>query len=564
MAAQTDRTAERTSTDVSRRRRAATLFAAGLLALLTVLLGPAAPASAHATLVSTTPAADSTVGQPPAAVTLTFSEAVSPVTGKVRVIGPSGRADAGEPRTEGVNVYIDLGPNTPNGTYLVSYRVISADGHPVGGAFTFNIGAPSPGGPPTDADEARDSGAVKSIFPIVRYLGFAGLALLVGAVLVLTMLWPRRLDSAPLERMAYLGAGLIAVATVLEVVLEVPYVIGGGLFSHTAAGWQEVLGSRFGTAHLVRLGVLGVSLILLKPVVRSRGWGSDRVLMVVLGVVGLATWSVSGHPGASPAPLITVLADLVHLGSMSIWLGGLTMLFLFVLRQANATELGAIVPVWSRWATYAVGALILTGLAQALIEVGSVKALFGTQYGWLVVAKAALVVAIVAVAAQSRRLVPGVATAEEGAARRLRLYVLVEVVVIAVVLGVTAVLVQTTPARTAIAQTSEPTLITASMTSKLFTLQAEFQPASVGINEVHLYAFSPTGGAIDIKEWKATAALPAQGIEPIEISLLPLTESHAYGQATLPAAGVWEFSFTLRTTDIDQASVTTQIKISDD
>ncbi|GAA1809093.1 CopD family protein [Luedemannella flava] len=546
------------------RRRAATLLAGILLALIVVLAGPAAPASAHATLVSTTPAANSVVSQPPAAVVLTFSEPVSPIAGKVRVTGPSGRADGGEPRVEGTNVTIDLGPNTPNGTYLVSYRVISADGHPVTGAFTFSIGAPSPGGAPTEAAEAATSPVVTALFPVARYLGYAGLALLVGAVLVLTALWPQRLASAGLVRVAYVGAVLIAVATVLEVVLEVPYVMGGGLFGAGAEAWKEVLGSRFGTAHLVRLGVLGVSLILLRPVVRGRSWGSDRILLCVLGVVGLATWSVSGHPGASPAPMVTVLADMVHLGSMGVWLGGLIMLFLFVLPRANAAELAAIVPVWSRWATYAVGALLLTGLAQALIEVGSFDALIDTRYGWLVMAKAGLVLVILAVASTSRRLVAPIATAEPGAAHRLRMIVLAEVAIIAVVLATTAVLVQTTPARTAVDQVEGPPLQSISLTSKLFTLQGDIQPAAVGINEIHLYAFAPTGGEIKIEQWTATAALPSQGIEPIEINLLAITPSHAYGQVTLPVAGAWEFTLTLRTTEIDQATVKAQVQIAPD
>ena len=546
---------------VPRRRRVATLLAGALLGLVVVLLGPAAPASAHATLLSTTPAANSVVSQPPAAVLLTFTEPVSPITGKVRVTGPDGRADAGEPRVEGTNLYINLGPNTPNGTYLVTYRVLSADGHPVAGAFTFSIGAPSPGGPPAEAAEAATNPVVTTLFPIVRYLGFAGLLLLVGAVLVLTTLWPQRLSSGPLVRFAYAGAVLVAVATVLELVLEVPYVLGGGLFSGGVEGWKEVLGSRFGTAHLVRLGVLGVSLLLLRPVVRGRSWSSDRILLCVLGVIGLATWSVSGHPGASPAPMVSVLADMVHLGSMSIWVGGLVMLFLFVLPRANAVELSAIVPVWSRWATYAVGALILTGIAQALIEVGSVNALIDTRYGWLIMAKAGLVIVIIAVASGSRRLVAPIATEQPGAAHKLRMIVLAEVAIIALVLSATTVLVQTTPARTAIAETEGPQLQSMTMTSKLFTLQADIQPAAVGINEVHLYAFAPGGGTIKIEEWKATASLASQGIDGIEITLLAITESHSYGQVTLPMAGEWEFTFTLRTTDIDQATVKATVDI---
>ena len=432
------------------------LLAAVVLGLLAVLL-LASPASAHAVLVRTSPVQNSVVDVAPSDVVLTFSEPVKPVVGKIRIVGPGNeRADRGDPRTNGNDVLIALREKPPEGTYLVTFRVISTDGHPIGGAFTFSIGAPSPGGPPTAESDASSSGMAVAVFPVVRYLGYAGLVLLVGAGLVLGSLWPRRLDQRAPARVVWIGAATVAVATVLELVLEVPYVLGGSIFNSSGGAWQEVLQSRFGTAHLVRLGVLGVSLLLLRPLVKGHSWGSDRLLLAVLGVVGFATWSVSGHPGASPAPMITVIADMIHIGAMSVWLGGLLMLFAFLLPQGNAVELSAIVPVWSRWATYAVGTLILTGLAQALVQIGSVSALVGTTYGWLVVVKVTLVGMTLATALVSRRMVAPIATEAPGAAHRLRMIVLYEVAILAMVLGTTSVLVQTTPARTAIVDNSVP------------------------------------------------------------------------------------------------------------
>jgi copper transport protein len=348
---------------------------------------------------------------------------------------------------------------------------------------------------------------------------------------------------------------------VAELVLEVPYVSGSSLFSAGGDAWQEVLGSRYGTAHLVRLGVLGVSLILLRPLVRGKSWGSDRVLLAVLGVVGFATWSVSGHPGASPVPMITVIADMIHIGAMSVWLGGLLMLFLFLLPQGNAVELSAIVPIWSRWATYAVGTLVLTGVAQGLVQVGTFSALVSTTYGRLILIKVALICVTLGVASLSRRLVAPIATETPGATQKMRMIVLYEVAILAMVLGTTSVLVQTTPARTAAEQTEVPALQQATMTSSLYVVQFEITPATDGNNDVHLYATAPDGGLIKVEEWKGKANLPAQGIEGIDLQLLGITDDHAAGQVTLPAPGKWTFTFTLRTTDIDQATVTTEVDI---
>jgi copper transport protein len=538
------------------------LAAAAVLGALAVLV-PAAPASAHAVLLRTSPAQNSTVAAAPSDVVLTFSEPVSPVPNKIRIVGPDGRpADDGPVRTNGSDVIVPLDPDAARGTYLVTFRVISADSHPVTGAFTFSIGAPSPGGPPTDTEVSTGSGVPTIAMAVVRYLGYGGLVLLVGAALVLGLLWPQRLDKQGPARVAWIGAAVVAVATVAELVLEVPYVTGSSLFDAGGDAWQEVLSSRFGTAHLVRLGVLGVSLILLRPLVRGTSWGSDRVLLAVLATVGFATWSVSGHPGASPVPMVTVVADMIHIGSMSVWLGGLLMLFLFLLPQGNAAELSAIVPVWSRWATYAVATLVLTGVAQGLVQIGSLSSLFSTTYGWLLVIKVTLVAGTLAVAWQSRRLVAPIATETPGATHKLRMIVLYEVAVLAMVLGTTSVLVQTPPSRTATASPVVPALETATMTSSLFTLQVEVSPATNGNNDVHLYASSPTTGEpIKVEEWLGKASLPAQGIDGIDIQFLPLTEDHATGQVTLPVPGKWTFTFTVRTTEIDQATVNTEINI---
>src|SRR5581483_1962614 len=108
------------------------------VATVIVLLGLQSPAFAHAVLIRSTPPAGSTVQEPPREVVLTFSENVKPVADKIRVIGPDGnQADTGKVTANGANVTIKLKDNPPKGTYLVSYRVISADSHPVPGGFTF-------------------------------------------------------------------------------------------------------------------------------------------------------------------------------------------------------------------------------------------------------------------------------------------------------------------------------------------------------------------------------------------------------------------------------------------
>jgi copper transport protein len=547
-----------------RTTRARTILAALLLGLVGGLVGAlvaASPANAHAELVATTPSRDSVVQQAPSQVVLTFSESITVVEGKVRVIAPDGsRADSGEPSVQDKSLLIPLRPDGPNGTYLVTFRVLSADSHPVAGAFTYSVVLFST--PPSDTGaNATVSPAVTKAFPAVRWIGYAGLLLLVGATLVLAVLWPRRLSRRGPIRVLYAGAAAIAAATVLEIVLQVPYVAGGALTDISGADVKQVLSSQFGAAHLIRLGVLGAALLLLHPMLKGKGRGADRVLVAVLGAIGIATWPVSGHPSASPAPMVTVVSDMIHLAAMSIWLGGLVMLAVFLLPWANAVELGAIVPVWSRWATYTVAALLLTGVAQALVEIGTIDALFSTRYGWLVVAKVGLVALVIGIASLSRRLVGPIVVQSDGAARKLRGLIIGEVVLSLAAVAVASVLVQTTPARTSEASAGTATAQSALLTDKLFSLSVDLVPARTGINELHLYASAPDGQPAEVQEWRVKASLESEGIEAIDATVLEITPNHATGQISLPSAGSWTFIFTLRTTEIDQSTVTAHFTV---
>jgi copper transport protein len=538
--------------------------AAGLLiGLFWVLLGPVSPAFAHAALVGSDPAAQSIVPDAPNKITLTFSESIQLIPGKIQVLAPDGsRADQGDPTVDGANVTIPLRSGGGRGTYLVSYRIISADTHPVGGSVSYSVGAAST--PPTATiDDTKVDPVVRALIPVGKYLGYAGLVLLVGPSLVLALLWPHRLSRRGPAKVVWTGIGLVTFSTLTAVWLQVPYSIGTGLFDVRVGDLRDVLGSTFGAVMLVRLGVIAAAALLLRPLLRGRGGESkaDLALLGVLGVAALATWPLTGHPTASPVAGVSVVIDAIHLASMSVWLGGLVMLVGFLLPRANERELAAILPIWSRWAATAVSALILAGLISALIEVSSVSGLVDSTYGRLILIKAALAACVLVVAWWSRRLVRS-RTAEQKP-RGLRKAVFVELGITAVILGVTAALVQIAPPRSTAAADSAAatTTVSRTLTSSTMALQVDIFPAAVGNNSMHLYAYTPDNKPLTVVEWSATAALPAKGIEPIPIPLLRITDFHAIGDIALPQAGLWTFKFTARTSDIDEQTMTTTVQI---
>jgi copper transport protein len=400
---------------------------------------------------------------------------------------------------------------------------------------------------------------VRALIPVAKYLGYAGLVLLVGPALVLALLWPHRLSRRGPARVVWTGMGLVTVSTLAAIWLQVPYSIGTGLFDVRVGDLRDVLGSTFGAVMLVRLGVLCAAALLLRPLLSGSGNESktDLALLGVLGVAALATWPLTGHPTASPVAGVSVVVDAIHLTAMAVWLGGLVMLVGFLLRQADERELGAILPIWSRWAATAVTALILAGVVQALIEVASLSGLVNSTYGRLIMAKVGLVGLVLAVAWYSQRLVRS--KVAEADPRGLRRTVAVELAVTAVVLGVTAALVQIPPPRTAEAvETAAATNTTISrmLTNNEMALQVDIFPAAVGNNSIHLYAYTPDNKPLPVVEWTATAALAGKGIEPIQIPLLRITDFHAVGDVALPVAGEWTFKFTARTSEIDQTTQT--------
>ena len=546
-------------------RRRAVVAAAGLFfGLVLALLAPAAPASAHAALVGSDPANGTVVPDAPNRVTLTFSESVQLLAGKIQVLAPDGsRADQGEPQSNGGAITIPLRSGGGRGTYLVSYRVISADSHPVAGSITYSVGAAS--APPSeDAVPETIDPVVRVLIPTGKYLGYAGLVLLVGPVLVLALLWPHRLSRVGPARLVWTGLGLIAASTLIGLFLQGPYVNGVGVLGTSFEDFKEVLGSTYGAVMLVRLGVIAAAAVLLRPLLRGEGGESkaDLALLGVLGVAALATWPLTGHPTASPVAGVSVVVDAVHLAAMSVWVGGLVMLVAFLLPRADERELGAILPIWSRWAFTAVGALVVAGVVQALIEVSSFTGFVDSLYGQLILVKAGLVAVAVAVAYVSRKMVLN-RSAVSGPAR-LRRAVLVELGVLMIVLGVSSALVNVPPPRTAQAAETgtTSTTVTQTLRNDTMSLQVDVFPAAVGNNSIHLYAYTPDNKPLPVVEWTATAALPSASIEPIEVPLLRITDFHAVGDIALPQAGDGTMKFTVRTSDIDRSTLTMTVKIN--
>ncbi len=553
-------------------------------ALLGVLVG-AGSAAAHAVLISSDPEQGAVVATAPTTVSLTFSEPVAVAAEGIRIFGPDGaQLDTGRAAALGraSTVGVGLRSGAQRGTYTVAWRVMSADSHPVAGGFTFSVGHPSAH---RAAGTAQSSGsaAVGVIYGIVRAAAFASFALLVGSIAFVLLCWPGAIARGDVRRIMLIGwAGLLA-ATMVSLLLQGPYGYGLGadrLFD--SAVFSATVDSRFGaalTTRLLLLGLTGGYLVLLCAWLghlARRGHAWLGALGVGLAVCLALTWAVAGHAAVGRQPALALPMDVMHLLAMGMWLGGLITLAV-VLRPAAAVsaEAPAAVYRFSSIATGSVVVLIGTGSYQSWRQLGSWAAFGSTGYGRLLLVKLVIVALLLGIAVitrrwilQHRRVLVGVGAASRSspAVSTLRRNVLREAVLGAVVLGITALLVNAEPGRTATAAPSGPAHQVISYDTGgpdgQGRLTVDVDPTVTGPAMISVTVADPTGNPRDVPELNATLTLTSKQLGPFPVPLQPTAPGrYVVTGFQIPADGTWQLAVTVRTSDIDQTTVTTAINI---
>ncbi|MFE7660361.1 copper resistance CopC/CopD family protein [Streptomyces celluloflavus] len=416
-----------------RRRSAALRLLAVAAALFGALLGGAVPAAAHAALTGSTPAQGSVVDRAPEQVSLTFSEGVAMGDDSIRVLDPKGRrVDRGKLRDlcsgDTVKYAAGLPPGLADGTYTVAWQAVSADSHPVSGAFTFSVGAPSETTAAVPEQEAG-GGLVGALYGVARYLAYAGFVLLAGGAVFVLACRPAAAGVRSVQRLIVQGWAVLTGSTVAMLLLRTPYTGSGELAdAFDLGGLRQVLETKPGVALVSRLLLLAVAAlfvaVLFGAYARAQGAGSgapdpgstapaedgrrraDLTLGLAIGgvivAVGLAaTWAMAEHASTGLQPGIAMPVDVLHLLAVAGWLGGLAALVVS-LYWGPAVERTA-VRRFSRLAFCSVLVLVATGIYQSWRQVGTWRALTDTTYGQLLLLKTGLVVLLVGIAWTSRR-----------------------------------------------------------------------------------------------------------------------------------------------------------------
>ncbi|MFJ2935353.1 copper resistance protein CopC [Streptomyces sp. NPDC087219] len=386
-------------------------------ALLGTLLAGAAPASAHAALTGSDPKDGAVVATAPKEVNLTFSEQVAMSADSIRVLDPAGRrADTGEILNlcsgSIVRYGVALRAGLPDGTYTVAWQTVSADSHPISGAFTFSIGAPSTTSVALP-DRTAGGGLVGTLYGIARYVSYAGFAVLVGGGAFVLACWPRGASVRPVQQTVVRGWLTLTGATLVMLLLRNPYTGSGELSdAFDLAGLKAVLETKTGAALTSRLLLLGAAALFVAVLFGAYARRTDpkekKDLAFGLGLGGTVvaagiagTWALAEHASTGIQPGIAMPVDILHLLAVAAWLGGLTVL-LVSLYKAPSVERSAI-ERFSKVAFGSVAVLAATGLYQSWRQVGSWSALTGTRYGQLLLVKIGLMCVLIGIAWISRR-----------------------------------------------------------------------------------------------------------------------------------------------------------------
>jgi copper transport protein len=534
-----------------------------LLVLTTTFLAiSATPASAHAELLSTNPPSGADIATAPRNIQLLFNEGVRVVPGGLRLLRQNAEmVPISAPQNTGSGFRVDV-PDLEPGAYIFGWRVVSDDGHPLRGAFTFRVGNVGDQSVVASLGTSLLGGAERDrvttiAYNIVRTLRL--MATLLGTGLLAFFLTLRGTAFA-VRRFRFLGllTGAVGLfAEIANMALFGPFVSGRTISAVTdGVLLDDTLRDPVGRVGIVRIASFAVMLLLWfrRPAARSRGYAA---LGLGLVFVLAASQLFPGHATVGLwAPASTVLSTL-HVGAAGVWLGSLFVLGFALLRSERLDRIRAS-QSFSSWATWSLVVLLATGGFATARQVGSLAALTTTAFGRVLIVKLVLIALTVLYGLRNRRRLPTMGDTRNASIADFRRSILRESwVAVGVVLAAT-VLSSIEPARLTVR-----TPVSATVKTESLLVDMTVEPAGKkGRHEIHLYTLEPNGLPKPIVAITAFASLPEKGIERLPLDLVRAGSNHfQILKAELAVSGDWRFDVTVNVDDFSEEKGSTRIKI---
>jgi copper transport protein len=543
-----------------------------LVAALAILVGVLAlgttAASAHATLESSSPADGQSVLTSPSEIRITFSEAVTTISGGLSVLDADGKTvDTGNSEIVGGRTLVaPISETLSDGTYVATYRVLSADGHPVSGSILFGVGN---GALDRSAQPSSSGDRLWEIIGgISRFIMYLAALVAAGVAFFLAFIHDRAEDRWRIVPFVRIGSILALFSAIGIVMSQAALLTGKGAGAVTDSNvLRDVLNQNLGwSLALLMIGLAAVHLstdIPKKVVAKS--------LALSGGLAATVSFAVWGHATELSPTAISLAADAIHATAAALWLGGLVGLVMVLSLRTPETvrSTAGIIGRFSLMAFWSVIALTIAGLTLTITgSDANLNSILTTTWGQLVLAKIGLTLIVVLIAAWNRRtLVPSLtsptANTDELAVRWATLLrtIRTEAVLLVAVLALTAIVVNVPPARTAVVAKTDRVDITQRVDTG--NVQLSVDPAIVGPNTVSVRYTDGTGQPINVAtSMSIEFSQPSAGLEPITRQV-PASEPGVFviqgNELSIP--GTWTITIAVRTGDFTEQRTSFEVPV---
>jgi copper transport protein len=531
-------------------RRLARLIA--LAAMVVVGLVPARLAFAHASLISAEPADGAVIALPPERLILIFNEPISPLA--LQLIDPAGQTTAlTELAQHDATLIAKVPRRLGQGTHTLSWRVISADGHPVGGTVMFSVGH-ADARPPAVSATAADWPLRIAIWTARLALYVALFAGVGGALFAAWIAKARPLPGAGEKIiLAMLWGGLVVLP--VSVGLQGLDALGVPLSSlFLFAVWKAGFDTTYGWTAMLALAGLLAALVSM----RTHGNAARLLSLAALIGVGLAL-AASGHASSATPQSLMRPAVFLHVAAVAFWIGSLWPL--------AATQHGAATPArqalcrFSRIIPWAVVVLLVSGGVLAVVQIAAVEALWTTAYGYVFLAKMAAVLLLFALAGINRFLLtPRLEAGDAMAVRGFRRSVGMEIAVALVILAIVAIWRFTPPPRALAAAASAPTFI--HFHAQAAMANVVLDPGRVGRSSATIRISDADDEPMTPKAVTLVFSQPAAGIEPMRRDAAYAGDSTwRVDDLLIPAPGRWHLGIEILVSDFEKITIEDDIQI---
>ena len=548
--------------------------AATLLSGLIILVG-AQSASAHAELLSTTPEDGAVLEHAPAEGVLTFNEPVQLIDGSIRLFPGDDDPITLDAHVSNTNVVAEFPAGLDDGRFALSYRVVSADGHPITGAITFTIGDSDgeTSAPVIDTQTPEETTFALSALTALQYL-----ALLVFTGLLFFDRWVLRNTQPMMARttvfLRWTGIGAI-VGSILLIPVSALNVTGESLagFAVPSAWWPGLLWAPSTAAALVFAGVAGAYILAL----RDLTFRYRQLLALAFPLLALAAPVLVGHTQLVEPRALIMISDYGHLLAGSFWAGGVLGLILFLAqaRPAGSDAAGTdpklsanVVRRFSRFAVWSVIVLAISGITMGVMIVGDIGTLLTSAYGLTLLLKISIVIPIIVIAAYNRlRLIPTLSTHPTAPMRWrfLTRTLSYEAALLVAVLAVTGFLTNLSRGHDHHTEPSAPAAmaetVSISAHSQELAVEGTLGPALTGDNDI-AFTLRYDDEPVAPEEVTLRVSLPEHDLGPFEIvpELDPLTGAYT-AQLALPVAGEWQIQVIARVSTFTEPIVSIPITV---